>query len=75
MHCSYCEWVDEEEVNGWQKKALLEARDETMRRRNRYVNELSLSIFFLLSSSNSSSKLNDSSSNTGKKHNEKLTMI
>ncbi|KAH0870843.1 hypothetical protein HID58_077865 [Brassica napus] len=32
-HFSYCEWLDEEEVNGWPKRALLEVRDETQEKK------------------------------------------
>ncbi|WZZ75569.1 hypothetical protein YC2023_086939 [Brassica napus] len=32
-HFSYCEWLDEEEVNGWPKRTLLEAEMKPKRKR------------------------------------------
>ena len=45
-HCSYCEWFDEEKVNGWSKKALLETRDKTHEKKKQ-ISELSVTVNFL----------------------------
>ncbi|KAF2579489.1 hypothetical protein F2Q68_00002289 [Brassica cretica] len=45
-HCSYCEWLDEGEVNGWPKKALLEARDETHEKKKQ-ISERIVTVNFL----------------------------
>ncbi|KAF8094283.1 hypothetical protein N665_0366s0002 [Sinapis alba] len=45
-HCSYFEWLDEEEVNGWPKRALIEARDE-IREKKKWISELTATVNFL----------------------------
>ncbi|CAH8377478.1 unnamed protein product [Eruca vesicaria subsp. sativa] len=41
--CKYFSWFDEEEGTKWQKKALIEARDE-IREKNRVIEELKKTI-------------------------------
>ena len=43
---SYCEWLDKEKVNGWPKRALLEARDETQEKKKEII-ELIVFVNFL----------------------------
>ncbi|KAH0875153.1 hypothetical protein HID58_072515, partial [Brassica napus] len=42
-HCSYFAWLDEEEVKGWAKRALIQARDK-IREKKKHINELTASI-------------------------------
>uniref|UniRef100_A0A0D3BR97 Uncharacterized protein n=1 Tax=Brassica oleracea var. oleracea TaxID=109376 RepID=A0A0D3BR97_BRAOL len=44
-HCSYFEWLDEE-VNGWPKRGLIEARDE-IREKKKRISELTATVNFL----------------------------
>ncbi|CAF1840002.1 unnamed protein product [Brassica napus] len=38
-HCKYFSWYDEEEGTKWQRRALLEARDE-IRKKDRVIEQL-----------------------------------
>ncbi|KAJ4884950.1 hypothetical protein Rs2_35043 [Raphanus sativus] len=42
-HCSYFAWLDEEEVKGWAKRALIQARDE-IREKKKRINELTATV-------------------------------
>ncbi|CAH8314175.1 unnamed protein product [Eruca vesicaria subsp. sativa] len=45
-HCSYFEWLDGEEVNGWPKRALIKARDEILEKKKR-ISELTATVNFI----------------------------
>ncbi|KAG2331803.1 hypothetical protein Bca52824_002983 [Brassica carinata] len=45
LHCSYFEWLDEEEVVRWPKRALIKARDEI--REKKRISELNATVNFL----------------------------
>ncbi|KAF3593133.1 hypothetical protein DY000_02027184 [Brassica cretica] len=45
-HCSHFEWFDKEEVYGWPKRALIEARDE-IREKEKRISELTANVNFL----------------------------
>ncbi|CAH8294462.1 unnamed protein product [Eruca vesicaria subsp. sativa] len=42
-HCSYFVWLDEEEVKGWPKMALIQAREE-IREKKKRINELTATV-------------------------------
>ncbi|KAG2295181.1 hypothetical protein Bca4012_003623 [Brassica carinata] len=46
MHCSYFLWLDDEEVIGWQKRALIEERDE-IREKKKRIRELTATVNLL----------------------------